>query len=95
MNGKNTLKTFKEKTGVKPLEALTKQVRKQAEIKSKILKALKEPKTIPEISKETGLDLKLTTWYVLTFTRYKVLEATEKTDEGFWKYQVAEESKVK
>jgi DNA-binding IclR family transcriptional regulator len=65
-------------------------MRDQAKIKGKITRALStQKKTIPEIAKETAMDLRTATYYVLTLTHYKILEATDKNEDGYWRYQAA------
>jgi hypothetical protein len=65
-------------------------MREQAKIKGKITKAVStQEKTIPEIAKEIAMDLRTTTYYVLTLTHYKILQALDKNEDGYWKYQVA------
>jgi hypothetical protein len=62
-------------------------MRDQAKIKGKITKAVSaQKKTIPEIAKEIVMDLRTTTYYVLTLTHYKVLQPSEKDEEGYWRY---------
>ena len=34
------------------------------------------------------MGLPTTTYYVLTLTRYKILEPSEKSEEGYWKYKL-------
>jgi len=87
---KNTLKIFREKTGVKVSEELLNMTREQGRMRAKITKALSSgPKTIPEIAREIGVSSQIVTWYVLTFVRYGVLEPVEQTEEGYWKYKIS------
>jgi predicted HTH transcriptional regulator len=84
------LKELREKYQVTPSEELRNLMREQAKIKGKITKAVStQEKTIPEIAKEIAMDLRTTTYYVLTLTHYKILQALDKNEDGYWKYQVA------
>jgi hypothetical protein len=88
----STVKQLREKYGVKPSDEVSARAKEQAKTRNKIVKvASSGPKTIPEIARDTGLDLRLTTWYVLTLTRHKILVPVEKTEEGYWRYAVAAE----
>jgi hypothetical protein len=87
----NTLKQLREKYQVTPSEELRNLMREQAKIKGKITKTVStQRKTIPEIAKEIAMDLRTTTYYVLTLTHYKVLQPVDKNEDGYWRYQVAE-----
>ena len=86
---KSTVKIYKERTGAKPSERVTKLVKEQARIKSKILNALKSgAKTVPEIAEETGLDGETVMWYLMTFLRLHEVEAVEKNEEGYYRYRL-------
>jgi predicted HTH transcriptional regulator len=86
----NTLKQLREKYKVTPSEELRNLMRDQAKIKGKITKAISaQKKTIPEIAKETAMNLPTATYYVLTLTHYKVLEAVDKNEDGYWRYRTA------
>lgn len=92
MSKTTTVKQLREKYGVKPSEEVSARTKEQAKTSNSIVKAvLSGPKTIPEISRNVKLDLRLTTWYVLTLTRHKKLRAVEKTEEGYWRYAPAVE----
>jgi predicted HTH transcriptional regulator len=81
---------LREKYKVAPSEELRTLMRDQAKIKGKITKAIAaQKKTIPEIAKETAMDLPTATYYVLTLTHYKILEAVDKNEDGYWRYQTA------
>jgi predicted HTH transcriptional regulator len=85
---KNTLQQLRAKYQVTPSEELRNLMREQAKIKGKITKAVSaQKKTIPEIAKEIEMDIRTTTYYVLTLTHYKVLQPLEKNEDGYWKYQ--------
>lgn len=87
---RNTLKELRERYQLSPSEDLRNLMREQATIKSKITKAVStQKKTIPEIAKEISMDLRTTTYYVLTLTHYKILQALDKNEDGYWSYQVA------
>jgi predicted HTH transcriptional regulator len=69
-------------------------MRDQAKIKGKITKAVStQKKTVPEIAKETDLDLPTATYYVLTLTHYNILQAMDKNEDGYWRYQAAKGGK--
>jgi hypothetical protein len=87
---RNTLKQLREKYDVTPSEELRNLMREQAKIKGKITKAVSsQKKTIPEIAREIAMDLRTTTYYVLTLTHYNILQPLDKNEEGYWRYQVA------
>ena len=87
---RNTLKQLREKYHVTPSEKLRNLMREQARIKGKITKAIAtQKKTIPEIAKEIAMDTTTTTYYVLTLTHYKILQAMDKNEDGYWRYQTA------
>jgi predicted HTH transcriptional regulator len=86
----DTLKQLRQKYKVTPSEELRNMMRDQAKIKGKITKAVSaQKKTIPEIAKEIAMDLPTATYYVLTLTHYKVLQAMDKNEYGYWRYQTA------
>jgi predicted transcriptional regulator len=81
---------LREKYNLSPSEKLRNLMREQAKIKGKITKAVAtQKKTIPEIAKEIELDVHTTSYYVLTLTHYKLLEPSEKGEDGYWKYKLA------
>jgi predicted HTH transcriptional regulator len=87
---RNTLKELREKYNVTPSEELRNLMREQAKIKGKITKAVStQKKTIPEIAKEIAMDIRTTSYYVLTLTHYKILQPLDKNEDGYWTYQVA------
>ncbi len=84
---KLTVHILKEKLGIKPTNDLIETVRRQTEIRTKILKALREgPKTPPEIAEATGLDASTVFWYLMTMYKHGEVEEFEKTDEGYFRY---------
>lgn len=86
---KSTLKVFREKTNAKASKELLDMTREEGKIRAAITKVLSSgPKTIPEIAKETGMDIQKVTWYVLTFVRYSVFEPIDQTEDGYWRYRV-------
>lgn len=87
---KTTVQILRERLGLKPSEELMSLLRKQTEIRTKIIKALKTgPKTVPEISKETGLEPPVVFWYLMTMHKYGLVHEDEKTDEGYFRYKLA------
>lgn len=86
---KSTVLEYRKKTGAGPSKELTELVKEVNRIRTKITDALRDgSKTIPEISKEIGMEENLTAWYVLTFVRYGILEPESRTDEGYYKYRI-------
>jgi predicted transcriptional regulator len=84
---KTTVRELRDKFGVKPSAEASARAKTQAQIRVKIVRAASTgPKTIPEIAEKTGLDQRLTAWYVLTLTRHGKLKPVEKTQEGYWRY---------
>ena len=87
---RDTLKQLRQKYQLTPSEELRTVMREQAKIKGKITQAVSaQKKTIPEIAKEIALDLRTTTYFVLTLTHYKILQPSEKNEEGYWRYELA------
>ena len=83
------MKKLREQYKLSPPEELRNLMREQAKIKGKITKVVStQNKTIPEIAREAGMDLRTTTYYVLTLTHYKVLQPLEKNEDGYWRYHV-------
>lgn len=78
---------YRKKTGAKPRQELLDLRKMQADVQSKITNSLKEsPKTVPELSKEIGMDTKTVLWYLSTYYKYNLVSVVEKTDDGFYKY---------
>ena len=88
---RNTFLYLKKKLNYKVPQELQERLKEQTKIVNVIKKALKSgPKTVPEISKETGIDTSTIFWYVSTLLRYAVVEIVEKTDDGYLKYALKE-----
>ncbi len=86
---KLTVHLLRDKLGLKPSPELTEMLKKQTQIKVKINQALrKEPKTVPEIAEETGLEPSTVFWYLMTMYRHGEVEEVGKTDEGYFKYKL-------
>ncbi len=86
---KLTVHILRDRLGLKPSPELTELLRRQTEIKVKIVKSIKEePKTVPEIAKETGLDTTTVFWYLMTMFRHGEVEEAGKTDEGYFLYKL-------
>jgi predicted Rossmann fold nucleotide-binding protein DprA/Smf involved in DNA uptake len=84
---KYTIITFREKTGAKPSQELLDLRRAQLETASKIMKALSgEPRTVPEIAKETGIEPKTVLWYLMTYYKYGSVAPAGKTGDGYYRY---------
>ena len=83
--------TFMElkKEGFTVSKEIIDMAKDQRNIWTKISSALKSgPKTIPEISDQTGLELHVVTWYLMTYLRYRLVKPCEKDEEGFWRYEL-------
>ena len=81
---------LRKKYNLTPAENLRNMMRDQAKIKGKITKAVStQKKTIPEIAKEITMDMPTVAYYVLTLTHYKILQAMDKNEDGYWRYQAA------
>ncbi len=84
-----TFLRFKKEKGFTVRKELTEMLMEQKKIRTKILSTLKSgPKTIPEIASETGLKHHVITWYLMTYLKYRIIEAHDKTDDGFWRYSL-------
>ena len=79
-----------KKKGFKVQKELINKTVNQKKIRTVIFSALKKgPRTIPEIAAETGLEPYLVTWYLMTYVKYRLVKPCEKTDEDYWKYELA------
>jgi hypothetical protein len=86
---RNTMKAYRDRTHATPPEALREQRKRQAVETGKILGALKAgPRTVPEITKETGLPSQLVVWYVMTFCKDKTVHIAEKLCDGYYRYEL-------
>lgn len=84
---KFTSQILREKTGVKASPQLLELRKYQLDMSSKLSNALKAgPKTIPELSKETGIPSKTVLWYMMTYNKYNIIYAVGKTKEGYYQY---------
>lgn len=89
-----TVKIYKERTGAKISEELRERNKVNNRVKKAIFGVLKEgPKTVPEIANKTGVPSHQVLWHIATSLRYRLVEPVEKTDEDYWKYQLAQEEK--
>jgi predicted transcriptional regulator len=80
-----TIDLIKQKRSVP--DALRKRRKEFDEIKKAIKKALKEgPKTIPEISKITGIDPQAITFNLMTLRKFNVLEPGDIDDMDEYYY---------
>jgi hypothetical protein len=92
MSKVTTAKQLRDKYGVKPSEDVSARVKEHRKTASRIAKAVSSnPKTIAEISKELGIELQITAWYVFTMTRHRSLKAVQKNEGGYWLYGPASE----
>jgi hypothetical protein len=84
-----TAKQYKKQSGAVVSEKLKEQNKYNNKVRRAILKAMEgEPKTVPEISLETGIPSHEVLWHVATSLRYRLVEPVEKTDEDYWKYKL-------
>ncbi len=68
-------------------EELKSKVKDFGKVNRQILKCLKDnPKTIPEIAKETDLELQLVTYHLMTLMKYGKIEAGEVDDMDEYYY---------
>ncbi len=89
-NKKNLTVDLLKKNKTVPKELLDK-IKEDNKIKSAILNSMKEgPKTIPEISKTTGLPLPTVMWWVMTLRKYGSIVETGEIDSDFYKYKIKE-----
>ena len=90
MSKANTAKQLRDKYGVKASENVSARVKEQRKTVKKITEAVSSnPKTISEISRELGIELRTTAWYVFTMTRHRNLKAVRKNEDGYWLYAPA------
>ncbi|MFX0013016.1 MAG: hypothetical protein ACFFB2_04245 [Promethearchaeota archaeon] len=91
---KLTVKLYKEQTSVQVSSELRERYRYQNRTKKIVFDALKsEPKTVTEITRETGIPSHQVLWYLATGLRYRNIEAVEKTDGDYWKYALIKQEK--
>ena len=82
-----TIAAYRQKTGAKAPQRLLDLRRDQLEIREKIRKVLATgPKTIPEVSKETGIPARKALWYVMTYFKYGLVAPAGKTEGGYHRY---------
>lgn len=88
---KFTITAYREKTGAKAPRRLLDLRKTQLEINGKITKALASgPKTVPELSSETGLAPRTLLWYVMTYYKYGLIGVAGKTEDGYFRYALKE-----
>jgi len=90
MNDRKTLTVDLLKKNVVVKKDLLDKVREDNKKKTAILNAMKDgPKTIPEISKLTGLPAPVVTWWLMTLRKYgAVIEVGEVGGDFFYKYKL-------
>lgn len=89
-----TAKIYKEQTGVKISQELRERNKENNRIKKAIFGVLqKGSKTVPEISDDTGIPSHQVLWHIATYLRYRLVEPLEKTDEGYWIYELIQKEK--
>ncbi|MBU8922713.1 MAG: transcriptional regulator [Bacteroidales bacterium] len=68
------------------------RLKEYGRIKKTILKALEaDPKSIPEISAETGLDQEVVTYHLMTMIKFKEVEVDSLDDmDEYYSYRKAE-----
>jgi predicted transcriptional regulator len=87
MKGIEAIKVFKEKFGPVKKELLEK-IKKDNKAIATITKSLKEgAKTIPQISKDTGIDSSDVLWYITALKKYGSVEITGE-DGSYKKYSL-------
>jgi predicted transcriptional regulator len=90
MNDRKTLTVDLLKKNVVVKKDLLDKVREDNKKKTAILNAMKDgQKTIPEISKLTGLPAPVVTWWLMTLRKYgAVIEVGEVGGDFFYKYKL-------
>jgi predicted transcriptional regulator len=87
-----TVDILKKKVVVK--KELLDKVKEDTKIRTAILNAMKDgPKTIPEISKLTGLPTPLVTWWVMSLRKYGAVVEEGEPSEDYYKYKLKEGKK--
>ncbi len=85
-----TVREYKKQTGATISEELKERNKKNNKTRKAIFKAMEDgPKTVPEISLESGIPSHEVLWHVATSLRYRLVEPVEKTDEDYWKYKLS------
>ncbi|MGC9179657.1 MAG: winged helix-turn-helix domain-containing protein [Vulcanisaeta sp.] len=85
---------LKSELGIQPTKELTEYVREITTIRSKIVNCLRKDGelTVKEISSKTGLPENVVFWHLMTMFKYGLIEPTEKTDDGYYKYRLRGEA---
>lgn len=84
-----TIDRLRKELGIQVPKDLTDYVRETTTIRSKIINCLRGKElTVKEISKETGIPENVVFWHLMTLFKYGLIEATEKTDDGYFKYRL-------
>ncbi|MGC8606750.1 MAG: winged helix-turn-helix domain-containing protein [Vulcanisaeta sp.] len=85
---------LKSELGIQPPKELTEYVREITTIRSKIVNCLRKDGelTVKEISSKTGLPENVVFWHLMTMFKYGLIEPTEKTDDGYYKYRLRGEA---
>jgi len=84
-----TIDKLRKELGIQVPKDLTDYVRETTTIRSKIINCLRGKElTVKEISKETGIPENVVLWHLMTLFKYGLIEATEKTDDGYFKYRL-------
>ncbi|ADY02532.1 hypothetical protein VMUT_2340 [Vulcanisaeta moutnovskia 768-28] len=85
---------LKRELGIQPPKELTEYVREITTIRSKIVNCLRRDGelTVKEISSKTGLPEDIVFWHLMTMFKYGLVESTEKTDDGYYRYRLRGET---
>lgn len=85
-----TMDKLRRELKIQPPKELTDYVKELTIIRSKIINCLKRDGelTVKEISTKVGLPEDVVFWHLMTMFKYGLVEPTEKTDDGYFKYKL-------
>ena len=91
---KFTITAYRQKTGARAPKSLLDLRRDQLEISGKITKSLAVgPRTVLELSKDTGMPPRRLLWYLMTYYKYGLVAPLGKTEDGYYRYVLKEKKK--
>ncbi|BDR92761.1 helix-turn-helix domain-containing protein [Vulcanisaeta souniana] len=89
-----TMDRLKRELGVQPPKELTDYVKELTAVRNKVINCLRGggELTVKEISVKTGLPESVVFWHLMTMFKYGLIEAAEKTDDGYYRYRLRGET---
>ncbi|WP_292000561.1 hypothetical protein [Caldivirga sp.] len=89
-----TIDKLKKEMGIQPPKELTEYVREVTTIRSKIINCLRKygELTVKDISLKMSIPENVVLWHLMTMFKYGLIEPTEKTDDGYYRYRLKGET---